>query len=209
MTSGRRSLASTVIRRPRLAQTWLRAGLPALVLAVFFAGAAEARCVDEVSVIGATATFQTQTFRGRPQRRDARVGIELRSTSTSAITAVDLGIFLGASLEAVQTTRASALPTQQPRVFDDGGLAFRARAEVVLPPGATRTVVVERRAVPLDEDLYGVKAVVVGCSKVHPVGDVQVLVSPDAGDGDPPAWLLFAAAALTVAVAVALLRRLR
>lgn len=136
-----------------------------------------------------------------------RVDIQLKSTSTAAITAVDLGVFLGASLEAVHGTRASALPTQEPRTFSEGGLAFRTRAELRLPPGGTRSVRVERKGMPLDADLYGVKAVIVGCSKMRAVADVQLLVDPQTDE--PPLWLLVAAAVLTAAVAGLLLVRLR
>lgn len=167
---------------------------------------ADAQCAGQLEVLGASATYQTRTFQGRPQRRDVSVQVELRSTATTAISGVDLGVFLGASLQAMHTTRAPALPTSQLREFDDGGVAFRVRTELMLPPGATRKVTVERRALPL-EDLYGVKAVVVGCTRLQPVSDVQV-VMPAASDG-PPSWILAAAVLITLATAVILLLRLR
>jgi hypothetical protein len=176
------------------------------LLAALSADSARAECAGELEVVGASVSFATRLFQGRPTRRDATVTLELRSTSTTALSAVELGIFLGASMKAMDQTRASALPTQQPRLFPDGGLAFRARVDVVLPPGATRTVEVVREAVPLDQDVYGVRAVVVGCARTVAVDSQVQLAVPDAAE-DPPAWLLGAAVLLTLAAAVVVLRR--
>lgn len=181
------------------------AAIPALITALS-GGFARAECARELEVQGASVSYATRLFQGRPTRRDATITVELRSTSTTALSAVELGIFLGASLQAMDQTRASALPTQQPRVFPDGGLAFRARVDVVVPPGATRVVEVAREALPLDQDLYGVRAMVVGCARTVAVNsEVQLAVAAEADD--PPGWLLAAAVLLTLAAAVVVLRR--
>ena len=186
----------------------LLVAIPA-VIATLSGGFARAECARDLEVVAARVSFATRLFQGRPTRRDATVAVELRSTSTTALSAVELGIFLGASLEAMDQTRASALPTQQPRLFPDGGLAFRARVEVVLPPGATRRVEVVRPAVPLDQDLYGVRVVVVGCARTVAVGGDVRLAAAEAPSADPPAWILAAAVLLTLAAAVVVLRRLQ
>ncbi len=174
---------------------------------VLASGPAVAACIDDLNVAGATATYQTRMFQGRASRRDARVEVDLHSTATTAISGLELAIFLGASLSAVDSTRVSALPTQQPRVFEDGGMAFRARVPVVVPAGANRKVTIERRAVPMGMDLYGVTVVVVGCARLVPVGDVQMLM-PKHGSG-PSNWLLGAAFVLTVLTGLLVMRRLR
>src|SRR5688572_1909739 len=82
-------------------------------------------CADEVQVISSSATYKTRMFQGKPFRRDAVIEVELRSSSTSALSAIDLAVFLGASLQAVSETRPLALPTSKYREFAEGGLAFR------------------------------------------------------------------------------------
>lgn len=168
---------------------------------------AAATCVDEVTVMRASVTYETRLFRGQPTRRDARIAVDLRSTSTTAVGRVELGLFLGATLEDLSSTRGSALPTRQPRTFSSGGLAWRAEVPVLLPAGATRTVTVEKKALPLDQDLYGVKAIVVGCARLEAVGELQLTRRP--GSGDPPTYLLLAALILTAIIAVVVVGRLR
>lgn len=187
----------------------VRSGLSLLTLGALVLGSvpAVAACIDDLKVVGATATYRTRLFQGRASRRDALVEVHLHSTATTAVSGLELAIFLGASMSAVQSTRASALPTQQARVFEDGGLAFRARVPVVLPAGGTRKLSIERRAVPMGVDLYGVTAVVVGCARLVPVGDVQlVLPRQSAGPSD---WLLGGAFVLTVLIGLLVMRRLR
>ena len=65
---------------------------------------------------------------------------------------------------------------------------------------------VVREALPLDQDLYGVRAMVVGCARTVAVNsEVQLAVAAEADD--PPGWLLAAAVLLTLAAAVVVLRR--
>jgi len=160
-----------------------------------------------VRVVGATVTFQTRMFQGRASRKDAVVQVDLRSTATTTVSAVDLGLFLGVSMADIDQTRVSALPTQQARVFEDGGLAFRTRVSLMLAPGSTRSVRVRREAVPRELDLYGVRAIVGGCTRVTAVSDVQV-VMPDAGR-ELPAGLLLAGLCLTLLTTLMVIWRLR
>lgn len=189
-------------RRVSIALGWV-----ALMGGLLGPRAASADCSAQVEVVGSAVTFETKMFQGRASRRDAKVQVELRSTSTAAISGVELGVFLGASMSAVEGTRVTALPTQQPRVFEDGGLAFRVRVDLMLPPGATRTVSVVRKAVPMELDLYGVHAVLGGCTRVTSVGDVQ-LVMPNE-DRPAPVGLMIAGLLVTLVTAVMVVWRLR
>lgn len=181
--------------------------LAALAASLAPSGGAEAGCVEDVRVVGATVTFKTRMFQGRASRKDAIVQVDLRSTATTAVSAVELGLFLGVSMADIDHTRVSALPTQQARVFDDGGMAFRTRVSVMLPPGSTRSVRVRREAVPRELDLYGVRAIVGGCTRVTAVSDVQV-VMPKSG-GDLPVGLVVAGLFLTLLTTLMLIWRLR
>jgi hypothetical protein len=180
---------------------------PSLVIALLLASVpalAEEPC--DLEVLGSRAKFATRMFQGKPTRRDVVVSVDVRSTSTVTISAVELAIFLGASLEEVTSTRPEALPTRTPRELRSGGLAFRQEVQALVPASARRTLEVKRKALPLDEDLYGVKVVVAGCRRVHAVGDVTVAMP---AEGEPPRWLLVSALVLVAAAAVLVLVRLR
>lgn len=144
-------------------------------------------------------------FQGKPTRRDVVVEVDVRSTSTIAISAVELGVFLGARLEEVNSTRPEALPTRTARELPSGGLAFRQEVQSLVPAGAKRTLEVKRKALPLDKDLYGVKVLVASCRQVYPVGDVVVAVPAD----EPPQWVLVSALVAVVIVALLVLFKLR
>lgn len=145
-------------------------------------------------------------FQGKPTRRDVVVRVDVRSTSTVAITAVELGVFLGASLEDVEKTRPEALPTRSTRTLTGGGRAFRTELTALVPAGATRTLEVKKKALPLDEDLYGVKVVVVACKRAYAVQEVTIAMPADDG---PPLWVMAGALVLVVAMVVLVMLRLR
>lgn len=133
-----------------------------------------ARCVDELRIVGAEATFRTQVFQGKPVRRDADLRVTVRSTATTAISSVELAVFLGARLGEVDATRVQALPTRRPRLLPSGGLAFRSEVDTMLPPGAKRVLRFEQTGLPLDRDVYGVAARVVRCRRLVGVGTATV-----------------------------------
>ncbi|MCK6546633.1 hypothetical protein L6R52_12355 [Myxococcota bacterium] len=157
----------------------------------------------------ATATYETPMFKGRAVRRDVVIDVELVSTATVPISSVELGVFLGASLRAVEDNRASALPTTRFRELDDGGIAFRETADVLIAPGTTRHVRVERTAVPLDRDLSTVTAVVAGCKSVEAVGDATLTMPPAAEPAQTSATELAALALVIACVVVLAVRWLR
>lgn len=134
--------------------------------------------------------------------------VELTSTATAPIAQVELGVFLGATLREIEATRPSALPTARPRELEGGGIAFRAEAATLIAPGATRSVQVEKAAVPLDRDLSTVTAVIAGCRTVQSVGDAT-LVDPGGGEATLPAPAIGAGVLAAIAVAVLFFRRRR
>lgn len=140
--------------------------------------AAAAPCGREVHVVGAEATFRTHTVQGRPVRRDASIEVTVRSTATTAISAVELAVFLGARLEDIDRTRPQALPTRRPRLFPSGGLAFRTEVDTLLPPGAKRVLSVRQTGLPLDRDVYRVTAQVVRCRRLVSVGTATIDLPP-------------------------------
>lgn len=166
---------------------------------------AEPPCVDQLGVVGARARYATRLFQGKPTRRDVVVSVDLRSTATVAITSAELAVFLGASLEDISQTRPEALPTRSARALEHGGLAFREALTTLIPASATRSVEVRRKALPLDQDLYGVKVVVAGCRRAYAVQEVTLAMPAD----DPPRWVLVGALAALLAAAFVVLRRLR
>ncbi len=170
------------------------------------ARAEEPTCAQQLEVVGATARYATRMFQGKPTRRDVVARVDVRSTATVAITAVELGVFLGASLEDIEKTRPEALPTRSTRTLAGGGRAFRTELSTLVPAGATRTLEVTRKALPLDEDLYGVKVVVVTCKRAYAVQEVTIAMPVEEG---PPLWVLAGALVLGVGVVVLLMLRLR
>lgn len=183
--------------------------LPVLLPMLLFAGVAGAEpCVDRLEVVSASATYKTRMFQNKPFRRDAVVEVTLRSSSTSAISAIELGIFLGASLEASSNTRPMTLPTKQYREFEGGGVAFRAEVPAVLLPKTSAKVQVHRKALPLEEDVYAVTVVPASCKTLVPVGDAVVEAPAAEGEG-PPALLLILIGAVGLVIAVMILRQLR
>lgn len=184
---------------------------PLAVLLLLLCAAAPARaapCVDRLEVVSASATYKTRVFRDKPFRRDAIVEVTLRSSSTSAVSAIELGIFLGASLEAISKTRPMTLPTKQYREFEGGGIAFRAGVPAVLRPKASAKVQVHRKALPLEEDVYAVTVVPAACKTLVPVGDAVVEVAATKDEG-PPALLLVLIGAVGLVIVVMILRQLR
>lgn len=163
-------------------------------------------CRDVLQVGRASATYETPMFQGRPVRKDVVIDVELVSTATVPISSVELGVFLGASLRAVDDNRASALPTSRFRELDEGGIAFREDAEVLIAPGTTRVVRVERTAVPLDRDLSMVTVVVAGCKSLVAVGDATLKPPPD---GAPAAMSGTELAAIGLAIACLVVLALR
>ncbi len=161
-------------------------------------------CSQQVEVQRAQVTFETYVLRGKPTHRQAELEIILSSSATVAVTAVELGVFLGTSLRTVKDTRLSSLPTRQNRFFKNDGLAFRHTLSVVIPPRGQRTVRLKRRNLPLARDLYGVKARVASCRLTRWVGDATVAIR------DTSSWqtnLLWGLALLWTAVGGALLLR--
>lgn len=167
--------------------------------------AEEIGCRGALRVIGATAIYRTPTLEGRAVRRDVWVDVEVSSTSTVPISAVQLGVFLGASLRAIRETRPTALPTARPRELEDGGLAFRAEVTALIGPGATRILRIEKTMLPIDRDLSTVTAVIAGCRMLHEVGEVMLPPVKTSREGTPPVAL--AAAALGILAAVVLIVR--
>ena len=105
------------------------------------------------------------------------MSIELSSTATAPIAFVELAVFLGATMPVVRATRASALPTSRPRDLEDGGVAFRARSDTLILPGATRLLRVDKEALPL-RDLSAVHAVVIDCRSARSVAEATIEVPP-------------------------------
>jgi hypothetical protein len=134
--------------------------------------------------------------------------VELRSTSTSALSAIDLAVFLGTSLQAVSETRPLTLPTSKYRAFADGGLAFRQEIQTIIRPKETRRLRIERKALPLEEDVYAIHVVPAACKTLVAVGDAVVEV-PAAPDDGPPGLLLFLIGVVGLAIVVMILRQLR
>ncbi len=98
----------------------------------------------------------------------------VRSTSTVSISQVDLGIFLGVSLEDVEQTRPAALPTKRTRTFPSGGVAFRATVDMLIPPGSKRSLRVTKRALPMDVDVYAITAKIADCQVLVSVGEATI-----------------------------------
>lgn len=167
-----------------------------------------APCADHVEVLSAAVTYKTALIEGRPIRRDATIDVTLRSTSTSAVTAIELGVFLGAPLEAVSGTRPMTLPTHRYREFEAGGLAFRAEVSAILQPGQTAKVAVERRALPLGEDVYAVSVVPAACKTLVPVGVVQIEIPATEAAG-PPGILLVSVLIVGLGIVYMVFRQLR
>jgi hypothetical protein len=159
-------------------------------------------------VIASSATYRTRTFQGQPIRRDAVIQVELRSTSTSALSAIELAVFLGTSLEAVSKTRPLTLPTTKYREFAEGGLAFRAEVQTIIPPKATQKIQIDRRALPLEEDVYAIHVVPAACKELVPVGDAVIEVPATQDDG-PPGFLLVLIAVVGLVIVLMILRQLR
>jgi hypothetical protein len=183
----------------------------ALLIFAFTAAAESAYagvCADEIQVISSSATYKTRMFQGKPMRRDAVIEVELRSTSTSALSAIDLAVFLGTSLQAVSETRALTLPTSKYRAFADGGLAFRAEIQTIIQPKSTKRLRIERRALPLEEDVYAIHVVPAACKMLVAVGDAVIEV-PAAPDDGPPGILLLLIGIVGLAIVVMILRQLR
>jgi hypothetical protein len=157
-------------------------------------------------VVGATATYRTPLFKGQPTRKDGTIDVELASNATVAVSAVDVAIFLGASLKTVEETRLNSLPTARPRELDDGGVAFRAEASTFISPGGTRHVAIEKAMLPLDRDISTVTVRVIGCRTIRPVGEVTVAL-PKAKESDEVPIIVWLAAALGALILVPLLLR--
>jgi hypothetical protein len=137
-----------------------------------------------------------------------KVDVVLRSTSTTAISAIELAVFLGAGLAEIEGTRPAALPTIRPRRLEGGGLAFRATASEILPAGATRTVRVEKGELPTDLEPSSVRALISECRYLMPVAEVT-LVSPQTEGAEVPARYLWVGVFLALASGAGILWRLR
>lgn len=182
----------------------------ALALAILGAGdSAVAGCGDEIEVLSASVRYTTRLFQGKPTRRDAAVEVRLRSTSTTAVSGIELAVFLGVSLEAMEATRVASLPTSQSRAFDDGGLAFRAGVVDLLSPGATRLVTVERKALPLANDLHAVTVRVVDCRRWVQAGEATIAFPQGSRGADVSPWVWVVTALLVTGLLVSLFRALR
>jgi hypothetical protein len=183
----------------------------ALVISiVLVAEEASARpCSDDLAVLSSSATYKTRMFQGKPIRRDATIDLELRSTSTSAVSAIELAVFLGCSLQAVSETRPLTLPTSKHREFEDGGLAFRAELPtLLLQPGETKKLQIQRKALPLEEDVYAIQVVPAACKTLVAVADAVVEI-PAAPDEGPPGVLLLLIGVVGLVTVVMILRQLR
>lgn len=159
-------------------------------------------------MVSAHATFETKTFQDRPFERAAKIDVVLRSTSTTAISAIELAVFLGAGLAAIEATRPAALPTMRPRQLEGGGLAFRATATEILPAGATRTVRVEKGELPTDLQPSSVRALISECRYLMPVAEVT-LISSETEGAEVSARYLWAGVLLALASGAGVLWRLR
>ena len=150
-------------------------------IAIFITGSSRAwarPCDQDVRILGAEARFRTHLLKGQPLRRDADIRVTVRSTATTAISGIELAVFLGARLNDVASTRAEALPTRRPRRFSSGGLAFRADVETMVPPGAKRVLVVKQRGLPIDGEAMGVTAKVVRCRRLMAATTAVVTLPP-------------------------------
>jgi hypothetical protein len=180
-----------------------------LLLLLFASGPAYAApCAEGLEVLASSATYRTRMFQGRPMRRDAVIDVELRSTSTSAVSAIELAVFLGTSLQAVTETRPLALPTSKYREFPDGGLAFRAEVAAIIGPKETRRVQVQRKALPLQEDVYAIHVVPAACKTLISAGEAVVEL-PAAPEEGPPGILLLLIGVVGLVTVVMILRQLR
>ena len=164
-------------------------------------------CARDIEILGAQATFRTRLVHEKPVRRDAELKITVRSTATTAVSSVELAVFLGARLTDVSTLHRVP-PTQDGlKRLPSGGLVFRTEVPTQLPPGATRVLAFTQPGLPLDRDVYGVTARVVRCRRLIPVGSATVDLPPHP---DPwVAWLYAAALIFAVIAGVVVLRRLR
>ena len=165
-------------------------------------------CSEELVGLSSSATYKTRMFQGKPLRRDATIDVELRSTSTSAVSAIELAVFLGASLQAVSETRPMTLPTSKYREFADGGLAFRAEVQTIIRPKETRKVRIQRKALPLEEDVYAIQVVPAACKTLVAVGEAVVELPAAPAEG-PPGILLLLIGIVGLLTMVMILRQLR
>lgn len=165
-------------------------------------------CAEAIEVLSAHATFETKSFQDRPFERAAKIEVVLRSTSTTAISGLELAVFLGASLQAIEGTRPAALPTIRPRQLEGGGLAFRATAAEILPAGATRTVRVDKGDLPTDLQPSSVRALISECRYLLPVAEVS-LISPQTEGTEVSPRYLWAGVLLALASGAGILWRLR
>ena len=134
--------------------------------------------------------------------------MEVHSTSTTAVSAIEVAVFLGASMAAIDSTRLGALPTLRPRDMEGGGLAFRSLVLAMIPAGATRTLRVDKGELPLEMELSTVEAKIVDCKLLAEVGDVTI-VMPASESGGVPTGYFAAGAVLAIAAAIIIGRRLR
>ncbi len=165
-----------------------------------------ANCERDLRVVQAGVTFQTRLFQGKPTRRDGLVEVVVRSTSTVSISQIDLGIFLGVSLEDVEQTRAAALPTKRTRAFPNGGIAFQASVDMLIPPGSKRSLKITKRALPMDADLYAITAKIADCQVLVSVGEATIRVPHQ--DRSGPSVITWAALGLSLLIIGMIVARL-
>lgn len=165
-------------------------------------------CAEAIEVLSSHAALETKTFQGRPLERSAKIDVELHSTATTALSSIELAVFLGANLADLEATRPSALPTIRPRQLPGGGLAFRAVTKEILPAGATRTVRVEKGELPLELELTTVRALIGGCRAVLPVAEVT-LVAPALEAPGLSGWYVWPGVVLAGLAGLLVLLRLR
>jgi hypothetical protein len=170
--------------------------------------APHAACSSHLEVLSSHATFSTKTFQGQAIERDAKIDVEVRSTSTSALSAIEVAVFLGASMAAVDETRLGALPTLRPRDLEGGGLAFRAVVPTLIPPGASRTLRIDKTELPLELELASVVAKIVDCKLVSEVGTVTIVTPAEEGSDASPIYFVIGGV-LAIAAAIVIGRRLR
>ena len=181
----------------------------ALLAGVVTGGASPARagpCADDVRVVAAQLEVPDRLEPATEITRPT-LHVVLRSTATTSISAVELALFVGTSLDEVLATRPHTLPTRLCRRYPSGGLAFRTEVPARLPPGAQRSVRFTPAQLDRMTDARGLTVKVLRCRRWVPVGSATIELPPRE---DPwLVWLYMAGMALAALTGAMILARLR
>ncbi len=135
-------------------------------------------CHRQVEILGAQAIYEAEREGDAAPSRQVTLRVEVRSTATTAVSRLDLAVFLGSSMERIEATRLAGLPSQEPRRLEDGGLAFRASVPALVRGANPSVLRVVKRGLPIQKELSGVVVKVVSCQKMQAVGSVQLAPGP-------------------------------